>query len=69
MNIIMYTQDNCTYCNSASREFETRGWKYATHNIKHKDNLNNLKKQFPDVRTVPQIWIDGNHIGGYNELM
>ena len=69
MKIVIYTQDGCIHCNSAKREFETRGWKYTSHNIKHTDNYNNLKELLPDVRTVPQIWIDEKYIGGYDELL
>ena len=68
-NVVMYTQDLCGYCNLAQKQFESRGWTYVTHNIKHPDNYNNLKELLPDVKTVPQIWIDGNHIGGYDQLM
>ena len=64
----MYTQDLCGYCLLASKEFEGRGWTYVTHNIKHEENLNNLKELVPNVRTVPQIWIDDEHVGGYDDL-
>ena len=69
MKIDIYTEDSCTLCNSANSEFDTRGWKYRSHNIKHTDNYNNLKELLPDVRTVPQIWIDEKYIGGYDELL
>ena len=69
MKIEMYTQDMCGYCTAAKEEFEERGWTYVTHNIKHKENLKNLKELMPNVRTVPQIWIDDKHIGGYDELL
>ena len=59
----------CGYCTEAIKEFETRDWEYTSHNIKHADNYDNLKELLPEVKTVPQIWIDGNHIGGYDELM
>ena len=68
MKIEMYTQDLCGYCLLASKEFESRGWTYITHNIKHEENLNNLKELVPNVRTVPQIWIDDEHVGGYDDL-
>ena len=69
MKIVIYTQDMCGYVVEAIKEFETREWEYTSHNIKHADNYDNLKKLLPEVKTVPQIWIDGNHIGGYDELM
>jgi glutaredoxin 3 len=68
-NIVMYTQDLCGYCTAATKEFESRNWEYVARNIKHEDNLKNLKELLPDVRTVPQIWIDDVHIGGYDDLM
>ena len=69
MKIIIYTQDSCTHCNSAKREFETKGWEYTSHNITDTDNYNNLQELLPGIRTVPQIWIDDKHIGGYDDLM
>lgn len=68
MKIEMFTQDLCGYCLLASKEFESRGWTYITHNIKYEENLNNLKELVPNVRTVPQIWIDDEHVGGYDDL-
>ena len=69
MRIIMYTQDLCGYCTAAKNEFESRGWEYIARNIKHTDNYDNLKELLPNVKTVPQIWIDDMYIGGYDELM
>ena len=68
-NIVIYTQDLCGYCVEAIKEFESRDWNYTAHNIKHEDNFNNLKALLPNVRTVPQIWIDDEYIGGYDELV
>ena len=33
------------------------------------NHLDNLKELLPDVKTVPQIWIGGKHIGGHDQLM
>ena len=67
-NIVIYTQDMCGYCVAAKEEFESRKWNYTTYNIKHADNLYFLKELLPNVKTVPQIWIENEHIGGYDEL-
>ena len=69
MKIVIYTQDMCGYCTEAIKEFERRDWEYTSHNIKHSDNYNNLKALLPNVRTVPQIWRDDEHIGAYDELL
>ena len=67
-NIVIYTQDRCVHCNSAKREFEIRGWEYTSHNITEINNFNSLQELLPGIRTIPQIWIDDNYIGGYNDL-
>ena len=69
MNIVMYTQDLCGYCTAAKNVFESRGWEYVSRNIKHTDNYDNLKELLPNVKTVPQIRIDDEHIGGYDNLI
>ena len=69
MKIIIYTQDLCEFCDSAKKEFERRSWDYTSHNVKHEDNKKDLLKLLPNAKTVPQIWIDDEYIGGYYELM
>ena len=59
----------CGPCDAAKKEFESRDWAYVSHNIKHTDNYDNLKVLLPEVKTVPQIWIDDDYIGGYDELL
>ena len=73
MNIIIYTQAKCGFCDMAKREFERRGWNYTAYSINEgplaKNNKASLLERFPDVKTVPQIWINDRHIGGYDDLM
>ena len=57
------------YVNENVGEFENKGWEFTVHNIKHEDNKKELLEKLPDVKTVPQIWIDDEHIGGYDDLM
>jgi glutaredoxin len=56
----------------AKREFEKRGWEYTAYSINEgplsKNNKASLMERFPNAKTVPQIWINDNHIGGYTEL-
>ena len=72
MDIIIYTQGLCGYCDMAKREFEKRGWEYTAYSINEgplsKNNKASLMERFPNAKTVPQIWINDNHIGGYTEL-
>ena len=69
MKIVIYTQDLCEFCDSAKKEFEKRGWDYTVYNVKEGDNKKSLLELLPNVKTVPQIWINDEYIGGYNDLM
>ncbi len=68
MNIVIYTQNGCGYCNMAMHEFDKLNWNYTVKNIKEDMHRLSLFEQLPKVKTVPQIWINETHIGGYNEL-
>ena len=69
MDIIIYTQDLCGYCDMAKKEFERKGWEYMEYNLKDDENKVSLLERFPEAKTVPQIWINKKHIGGYYDLM
>ena len=69
MRIIIYTQNSCLYCQFAKDEFKKRDWEYTEYNLSDDENKVSLLKRLSDAKTVPQIWIDDKHIGGYDELM
>ena len=41
---------------------------YTVKNISEDMNKLSLFEELPNAKTVPQIWINNSHIGGYNEL-
>jgi len=66
--IKIYTTNWCSYCNLAKRFFDEKGWDYEEINI---EKLGWDRSQLLEVgkgTTVPQIVIDGEAIGGYDEL-
>jgi glutaredoxin len=67
--IDIYTQDNCEWCDEAKKEFEKRNWNYNLYDINERVHYEKLMSLLSEVKTVPQIWIDNEHIGGYRELM
>ena len=68
-NIIIYTQNSCAYCEAAKEVFKKKDWKYTEYNLKEDENKVSLLERFPEAKTVPQIWINKKHIGGYYDLM
>ena len=59
-------QHNCVYCEYACNKLDELGVPYKYRQINKP-----LKRWFRKrgMRTVPQIWLDGAHIGGYEELI
>ena len=52
----------------AMYEFDKLNWQYTVKNIEEDTHRESLFEDLPNAKTVPQIWINDNHIGGYNEL-
>ena len=52
----------------AMYEFDKLNWQYTVKNIEEDTHRESLFEELPNAKTVPQIWINDVHIGGYNEL-
>ena len=68
-NIIIYTGPMCNFCDAAKRLFSRNNIKYQEIDISTKDGLRDeMIKKANGKRTIPQIFFDNLHIGGYQEL-
>ena len=68
-NIIMYTGPMCNFCDAAKRLFSRNNIKYEEIDITSKDGLKDeMIKKSNGRRTIPQIFFDDYHVGGYVEL-
>ena len=68
-NITMYTGPMCNFCEAAKRLFSRNDLKYKEIDISTKDGLRDeMIKKANGKRTIPQIFFDDQHIGGYVEL-
>ena len=68
-NIIMYTGPMCNFCDAAKRLLSRNNLKYQEIDISSKDGLRDeMIKKANGRRTIPQIFFDEDHIGGYQEL-
>jgi glutaredoxin len=72
MTILIYSKNNCVYCNKAKALLKGLGLEYEEKSLE-KDFDSDVSKLIEDigkkVRTMPQIKIDGELIGGYNQLI
>ena len=67
--ITVYSKPHCPYCDKAKHLLKSLGLQYeekvVTKDLSVEELYEVLGKQ---VRTIPQIVIEKDHIGGYNEL-
>ena len=72
MSIVIYSKNNCVFCNKAKHLIKSLGLTYEEKSLE-KDFSGDPTKLMEDigknVRTMPQIKIDDKLIGGYNQLV
>jgi len=67
--IIVYSKPHCPYCDKAKYLLKSLGLQYEEKIVTKDLSVEELYKVLgKQVRTIPQIVIENNHIGGYNEL-
>ncbi len=67
--IVMYSTQVCTYCQMAERLLRQRGVQEIEKVLIDKEPARREEMMTrTGRRTVPQIYIDERHIGGYDDL-
>ena len=68
-SITMYSGPMCNFCEAAKRLLARNNLDYKEIDISSKDGLKEeMIKKSNGKRTIPQIFFDETHIGGYQEL-
>jgi len=67
--IIMYTGPMCGFCDAAKRLLQRNNLSFNEIDISSKDGLmEEMIKKAKGKRTIPQIFFNEYHVGGYQEL-
>lgn len=69
MKITVYTKPNCIYCDRTKQLLKSKGLDYQEVIIGEDIHRDDFLELFPDARTVPQIVIDEQNVGGYVQLV
>lgn len=67
--VTVYSAEFCSYCTSAKDLLDTKNVKYEVIDVQGKKHLIDEMEKATGQRTVPQIIINGKHIGGYLSLL
>jgi glutaredoxin 3 len=68
MKAIVWSKDQCPYCVQAKALLESRGIEYEERNVSQNWTKEQLLEAVPTARTLPQIFLNEEHVGGFNEL-
>jgi glutaredoxin 3 len=68
-DVTVYTSRMCAYCVAAKRLLAARGIPYEEIDVTGNDEKRAWLVEVTKRRTVPQIFIRGEAIGGYDELV
>ena len=68
-HVLIYSTDSCPYCQAADRLLARKGVSDIERvRVDLEPARRAEMRQKSGRSTVPQIWIDGRHIGGSDEL-
>jgi glutaredoxin len=68
MKAIVWSKPDCPHCVTAKKLLETKGYEVEERKIGFGWNREQLFEAVPNARSVPQIFLDGQYIGGNSEL-
>ncbi|HUW26154.1 MAG TPA: glutaredoxin 3 [Gallionella sp.] len=67
--VLMYSTAVCSYCIRAEQLLQRKGVReIETIRVDLQPELRAVMMEKTGRRTVPQIYINGEHVGGYDEL-
>ena len=68
MKATVWSKDACPFCAQAKALLESKGIEYEERNVMHGWTKEQLLEAVPTARTLPQIFLDQQYIGGFTEL-
>ncbi len=80
MDVQIYTTPTCGYCLNAKNWFKEHGIEYTEHSLVNDEDrlefiqrVNNVEEKLGktsgSIKSVPQIFVNGERIGGYTQLL
>ena len=67
MKVEIYSKPQCPYCDMAKRLAEVEGHELTYKMLDEDFDRETLMETFPGARTFPQIIVDGEKIGGFQD--
>jgi glutaredoxin 3 len=68
MKATIWSKDACPFCDQAKALLKQRGIEFEEKKIGYGYTREQLLEEIPTARTLPQIFLDQEHIGGFTDL-
>lgn len=68
MKATVWSKTHCPFCDQAKALLKLKGIEYQENMIGQGYTREDLLAAVPTARTVPQIFLDDEYVGGFNEL-
>ena len=68
LNIFIYTKSNCPNCKVAKNLLKSKNLRYVECDMDDPEVRKAFEFAYPDVRGMPQIFIDDQRVGGFMGL-
>jgi len=68
MKATVWSKDNCPFCDQAKALLTMKGIEFEERKIGYGWTKEQLLESVPTARTVPQIFLDGELVGGFDDL-
>jgi glutaredoxin 3 len=68
MKAVVWSKYHCPFCDQAKALLEAKGIEFEEKKIGDGYSKEDLLEAVPNARTVPQIFLNGQLIGGFTEL-
>lgn len=68
MKAVMWSKYDCTFCDQAKSLLELKNIEYEERKIGDGWTREDLLEEVPTAKTVPQIFLDGEYVGGFDNL-
>lgn len=68
MEAIVWSKYNCTFCDQAKALLKQHEINFEERKIGDGYTKEELLEAVPTARTLPQIFLDGEYVGGFAEL-
>lgn len=68
LTVTVYSKDNCPNCVAAKALLKQKNLEFAEFDVQQPGVLVNLLSRYPEARQMPQIFFNGQRLGGLEGL-